>query len=681
MLCPNCGAEVGNDLKLCPQCHTSPSWTASSSTADELTSALEGNDEIDDLLDETLEDSTDSGALGRSKKKTKDNVSNIGRPLEKQAGIILRLAAWIFDFSILLSTFFLLLSLITFHIFNKFFTGLFEILPYLRNSSLEEANSLLQRHLGLGLTATAFLILLLPLLFYINSAFYYSFLESSEAKGTFGKTIVGIEVVGKDGQKVPLLLALFRFVTRFISCISLGLGFLIASITEKKQALHDILNNTYVEIKTGLSFPQCMGRAIIAAIAGPVISIVPWLIIYPAITDSINNSNAVQALKTLASENAPATIGETGSEPQSEIDRILEKDEKFFKEGKQDVVLQERTNASSSYGYLMIAGKVHQIDSDKTIWDKNTSTMEVKLLEKTESGESEHTVSIIIKFAAGAQFAYVPEVTDCKIIKVGQEVGIPCHKNIGEFTLVNEFFINGNLIAGKSIEFELIGNQKERNDIIPLPSARWNMMFSSRLHSLDEIKSEQEITHSQQTTKLLEAGSENKRLPEEDVQVKTTSGQVSAWTTKVEIVDSIAFYRPKYRRLDVGLFSSKLSEAEKREYERRRDLFTNVLGRQPAMILSVSYHSKVFKNELESVDAYAIYLIRDTQNNFHFPGTSNRKTFRRSSALLRSGEISNLTGAFREGSTIAGTIKGGGDIDQVTYKWDVNFSTEFIEID
>lgn len=677
MLCPNCGAEVGNDLKLCPQCHTAPSWTASSSTADELTSALEGEEDIDELL----ADSGDSGALGHSKKISKANTSTNGRPLEKQAGIILRLSAWIFDFSILLSTFLLLLSLITFHIFNKFFTGLFEILPYLRNSSLEEANNLLQRHLGLGLTTTAFLILLLPLLFYIISAFYYSFLESSEAKGTFGKSIVGIEVVNRDGHKIPLMIALFRFITRFISCISLGLGFLIASITEKKQALHDILNDTYVEIKTGLSFPQCLGRAIVAALAGPVISIIPWLIIYPSMSNNINNSNAVQALKTLASENIPATIDEAGTKPQSEMDRILEKDEKFFKETKQDLVLQERTSAASSYGYLMIDGKALQIESDKSIWDKNSSSMEVQLIEKTKDGESKHTISIVIQFAEGAQFAYVPEVTDCKIIRVGHEIGIPCHKNIGEYTLVNEFFINGTLKAGKAIEFELIGSQKERSDIIPLPSARWNMLFSSRLQSLDQVESEEQLVVSQKAAGLLEPSLENKRLPIETVNVRSTSGRISAWSTNADIVDSIAFYRPKYRRLDVGLFSSKLSEAERKEFMRRKDLFTNVLGKQPKMILSISYHSKVFKNEIDSVDAYVIYLIRDTQNDFHFPGTSNRKTFRRSSALLRSGEISNLSGAFREGSTISGTVKGGGEIDQISYKWNIDFSAEFTELD
>ena len=75
---------------------------------------------------------------------------------------------------------------------------------------------------------------------------YYSLLESSAWQGTLGKKALGLEVTDLDGSRISFGRATGRFFAKFISWIILGIGFIMAGFTEKKQALHDILAGTLV---------------------------------------------------------------------------------------------------------------------------------------------------------------------------------------------------------------------------------------------------------------------------------------------------------------------------------------------------------------------------------------------------------------------------------------------------
>jgi uncharacterized RDD family membrane protein YckC len=75
---------------------------------------------------------------------------------------------------------------------------------------------------------------------------YYSLLESSAWQGTLGKKALGLEVTDLDGSRISFGRATGRFFAKFISWIILGIGFIMAGFTEKKQALHDILAGALV---------------------------------------------------------------------------------------------------------------------------------------------------------------------------------------------------------------------------------------------------------------------------------------------------------------------------------------------------------------------------------------------------------------------------------------------------
>lgn len=65
--------------------------------------------------------------------------------------------------------------------------------------------------------------------------------------GTLGKHLMGIEVKAQNGlAPLGLKRALVRYIGRWISVASLGIGFAAALWTARKQALHDMLAQTIV---------------------------------------------------------------------------------------------------------------------------------------------------------------------------------------------------------------------------------------------------------------------------------------------------------------------------------------------------------------------------------------------------------------------------------------------------
>jgi uncharacterized RDD family membrane protein YckC len=76
---------------------------------------------------------------------------------------------------------------------------------------------------------------------------YYAYFESSEWQGTVGKKVMNLVVTDLEGNRVTFGRASGRYFARFITkLIPLGIGFVLAGITEKKQALHDIIASCLV---------------------------------------------------------------------------------------------------------------------------------------------------------------------------------------------------------------------------------------------------------------------------------------------------------------------------------------------------------------------------------------------------------------------------------------------------
>jgi len=107
-------------------------------------------------------------------------------------------------------------------------------------SSLSNPETMFASGTGILFVAALYLV---PLA--MNAAYYAAFHASSK-QATLGKMAVGIKVVRTDGTRISLARGVGRFFATLLSSLIIGIGFLMAAFTERKQALHDMVCDTLV---------------------------------------------------------------------------------------------------------------------------------------------------------------------------------------------------------------------------------------------------------------------------------------------------------------------------------------------------------------------------------------------------------------------------------------------------
>lgn len=80
----------------------------------------------------------------------------------------------------------------------------------------------------------------------IGDWLYHARMQSSSRQATYGKQFMGLKVTGLAGEPISFGQATGRHFAKFLSTFALLVGFFIAAITRKKQALHDMVAGTLV---------------------------------------------------------------------------------------------------------------------------------------------------------------------------------------------------------------------------------------------------------------------------------------------------------------------------------------------------------------------------------------------------------------------------------------------------
>ena len=98
--------------------------------------------------------------------------------------------------------------------------------------------------LGVGFFVGVGVVILLAI---AGNWLYYAAFESSSWQATPGKKVLNIFVTDMAGNRITFGRATGRFFARFVTrLIPLGIGYILAGITERKQALHDMIASTLV---------------------------------------------------------------------------------------------------------------------------------------------------------------------------------------------------------------------------------------------------------------------------------------------------------------------------------------------------------------------------------------------------------------------------------------------------
>lgn len=75
---------------------------------------------------------------------------------------------------------------------------------------------------------------------------YYALFESSRRRATPGKALMGLFVTDLEGRRIGFWQASGRYFCKLLSAIPLGIGFVMAGLTPRKQAMHDTMAGTLV---------------------------------------------------------------------------------------------------------------------------------------------------------------------------------------------------------------------------------------------------------------------------------------------------------------------------------------------------------------------------------------------------------------------------------------------------
>ena len=70
---------------------------------------------------------------------------------------------------------------------------------------------------------------------------YEALMLSGEKQATLGKMALGIVITDATGGRLTFGRATGRHFAKYLSSLLMGLGFIMAAFTERKQALHDLL--------------------------------------------------------------------------------------------------------------------------------------------------------------------------------------------------------------------------------------------------------------------------------------------------------------------------------------------------------------------------------------------------------------------------------------------------------
>ena len=150
-------------------------------------------------------------------------------PRVEYAGFWLRLLAFVID-SVVMGVGFVLILIPLI-----FLTGLGGLIGEFHPD--EELNNA-------GVAVLVGIFLLLATVSVLFTWLYHALMECSEWQATVGKKALGLVVTDMAGQRASFARATGRHFAKIISNLvsfGIGLGYLMAGFTEKKQALHDMI--------------------------------------------------------------------------------------------------------------------------------------------------------------------------------------------------------------------------------------------------------------------------------------------------------------------------------------------------------------------------------------------------------------------------------------------------------
>jgi uncharacterized RDD family membrane protein YckC len=212
MYCSNCGAAVGEGAAFCSSCGRPASAAAEAAPAAAMPAGAPAG--------------AQSAAATPQIMYAPPAPAQASAPQVAYAGFWLRFVAIIIDAVVLWFLFVPILAI----------TGLGAGMAGALSSAGQSGDpaELISAMFSGGLVA-------LLCLSFVGRWLYFALMESSTWQATLGKKALGLYVTDMTGQRIAFGQATGRYFGKIISGLVLGIGFIMAGFTARKQALHDLM--------------------------------------------------------------------------------------------------------------------------------------------------------------------------------------------------------------------------------------------------------------------------------------------------------------------------------------------------------------------------------------------------------------------------------------------------------
>ncbi len=158
--------------------------------------------------------------------------------------------------------------------------------------------------------------------------------------------------------------------------------------------------------------------------------------------------------------------------------------------------------------------------------------------------------------------------------------------------------------------------------------------------------------------------------------------QATAGSVSIEFKESFALYYPEEKDVAIGFYSEALTDAEREKIRANRFLWTYVNNKRPNLVLFLNLRRSTTHAEPDALIDYTAYFYRDKIGSFYFPGSYDRRSFKRLSMEITQNELRKLQGALRDGGEIEIDLKGStvSKSISVPFSWDVNMKVPIRQV-
>lgn len=660
MLCPRCGAEVGDQVRLCDQCQSLRADVA----PPEVTAA-----DLKAQPDESAAPPTAAPAPSP--------------PAPEYAGFWLRYFAYLIDSFAVMLALFVAIYLLNLLINRPLQAFLAEQIGLLTNSAINSSSStgfaqseaLTFASFATVVVASVLSYLILPALL---AWLYYAGMESSAHQATFGKMAFGLAVTDYEYKRLPFGTASLRFMLKYLWLIiplimllggavaaaitknqdvlfgaSIGAAvlslplflftFLRAAFSPEKQGLHDRIAGCYVIRRKNLPWTQRVSTAAGAVVLGILASVI-----------SRNQSVTVPEIASLtALPTPPANLISLGSANSAQPPVIP-----VAPATPTNIVPSVHIEGAAGHA---VAGKASAaLQSALAVYTRSENKLEVGLFEAPISEELIDRVrtekSLFTALPARPEltvtFLFQPDSRACSTERLrnytvtfyrGGKLDFPGTAEMATFNWAMNDKTAANLGQFNCVlsdNNEILASLKEvgiTNWDKTLFS--WNLKIKARIIDVEPELSE---SNAGQASGAAAMRAENKpAVPE---------GTVKAGSAEAHISSAVAIYYPRHSRLEVGFFTESLAENEIRALPQLRSLRTGIPGKAPVMTLTVKFNDEHPQADVNSIEEYFVNIYRESLGTFYFGGNRDFVTFQRSRE--KSAEFSTLEGSLADGGSI-----------------------------